>query len=131
MRNYNEIYSDAQQVLATAASTNVVDHGAAGGAMASEMYVVVDIDTAYPDGTSVQFVFQTDDNASFSTPKSLFDTGAIVVATLVAGYNVLTIRLPRDHERYTRFNYTVVGSPTAGNIHAYLTPNPQLNDQGK
>lgn len=124
------MFSDAQAKAtgvfdSTAAfdSTNVVDLGAAGDARGQELYLVIGVDTAVQSAGSatVDFSLQTSaDNSSYST---LFSTGDIAKAALVAGANVAKVKLPLGVKRYLKVVYTVgTAALTAGKFDAFLTP---------
>ena len=125
------LFSDAQAVTATAASTNIIDLGDAKDRGVGEpvyLYVIVDTAAASAGSSTVVFTLQTDDNAAFSSATALHATAAIPKATLVAGYEVLKIAIPSTTERYIRMYYTVaVADLTAGAFTAGLTPEIQTN----
>jgi hypothetical protein len=124
------LLSDAQAIVATAVSTNVIDFGASGTVMfataalvrnvgkGEKVPLLIQVVETFNNLTSLEVQVQTDDNAGFASPKQVGTTGAIVLADLVAGkiFNIDTI--PRDaDERYFRLNYVVVGTaPTLGKV---------------
>lgn len=120
-------FSDAQSIAAaasTVASTNYYDTGATPDiGIGQETYLVISIGTAVAGaGASVQFLLQTDDNSSFSSPTSFPLTGAIGVASLTANSVQYRGRLPIGLERYIRVAYTISGATTtAGTATAYIT----------
>lgn len=121
-------FSDAQEVIVSMPSTNVIDHGAAGDAIGNELYLHILVDeTALAAGAAtVTFALRTDDNASFTSPKTLWTSAAIGKATLVAGHVVARVRVPKGLERYSRLYYTVATGPlTAGEFNAFLSPSVQ------
>ena len=119
-------YSDSQAVTASAASTNIIDHGIGdAGAGEPSMYLVVQVDeTATAAGAAtVVFTLQTDDNSAFSSATDILATAAIGKAALTAGTRVCAFELPIGMERYSRVSYTVATGPlTAGKFSAFLTP---------
>ena len=122
-------FSDGQTVSASAASTNYIDLSAVGDAI-NELYLVVVVDSASDsadDLETVTAVLQSDDNASFSSPKA--ETAAVSCAQ-VEGVTVLKMRLPRGLQRYLRMYYTVGGTTLTADpdVTAFLTDNPQAND---
>jgi hypothetical protein len=65
---------------------------------------------------------EVDDNSGFSSATTVWTSGAIPKATLVAGYRLPIEYLPKGiNERYFRLYYTVATGPmTAGKITAGL-----------
>lgn len=86
--------------------------------------VHIRIRTGFTTGASgtVQFRIQTDSTNAFGSPTTIYDSGAIAAATLVAGYRLPVIALPIGvNERYVRILYTVAtGTVAAGVIDAEL-----------
>lgn len=120
-------FSEQQAVTANAASTDIMDCGYAttvGIGAGKQLYLVVELDEAFNNLTSVAFAFQTDDNSSFSSPTAV-DTRTIALASLAAANigNLYTFALPPTGlERYLRMYYTVTGTtPTTGKVTAYLS----------
>lgn len=123
-------FSNRQAITGTAASTNVIDLGDTGtrpwsgakltrdiGGWCNDLLIQVTQD--FTGGTSVQVQIQTDDNAAFSSAKTVGQTAAVPVADLKAGYRFSLHDFPiGTSERYVRLNYVVVGTPTAGTITA-------------
>lgn len=133
-------FSNAQAVTASAASTNVIDLGAAGTPYGSStalsrdqgvMHIPIHIQvvTAFATLTSLKVAVQVDDNSSFSSATTVLETEAIPAASLVAGYvfNIDSFPL-KTNERYVRLYYTVAGSDaTAGAITAGVVAAAQRN----
>lgn len=114
------VLNDAQAVTTTAASDNYIDTLAAGDAYEA-LFAEFLIDTAFTgNSATIQFELQCDDNTSFSSPTTLFLTGAIADTVLVAGYRVAQVRIPFGCERYIRAKYTVAGTAVAGKIDCRL-----------
>lgn len=126
-----------QAIVATAASTNVIDLGSARdiGAGDADIQVHVDIVQAFNNLTSLQVTLQYSvDNATW-TDELL--SPVIVLANLVVGAKVFRVTLPMISlnsvalPRYVRLNYTVVGTaPTLGAITAYLTAENDMQGPG-
>lgn len=116
IKDNNLVLSSAQAVTATAVSTNIIDQLAVGAAYGNECFVRFLIRTGFGGSGTVQFEFDSATDAAFTTPIVMFITGAIAVATLVAGYIPARIKLPLGESRYLRANYTTTGSPTTGTI---------------
>lgn len=110
---------------------DVVDTGAAPTLKnlgVTPLYLVITVDTAFAgtDGT-VQLQLCTDSTENLATSKTVhIDTGAIPVATLVAGYK-MCYQLPSNgnYERYMGLWETVATTNiSAGKINAFLTGDP-------
>lgn len=114
-----------------------IDSGAVArdlGTSTSNLFLVLEVATTCTSGGSatVQFHLASDSTASIATNGSAtyhFSTGAIPVATLVAGYTIAVIPLPAGalYERYLGIlQTTAVAALTAGAIDAFLTTDPSL-----
>lgn len=123
-------YSNGQAFTATAVSTNVIDHLAAGIPYGSsvaltrdlgvgpEVPILVQVTETFTGLTSVQVTYQTCDAEGFgSGVDNVISTAAVPVAELKAGYQFSIDQIPfKSRKRYSRLNYTVVGTGTAGKI---------------
>lgn len=126
------LFSDAQAVTVTAASTNVIDFGASSKPVGGKANIIKDLGKgnpvpiriqvveAFATLTSLTFALQVDDNEAFGSAKTVFTSGAVAVADLKAGYVVPIEYVTRGtDERYMRLNYTVAGTTaTAGKVTA-------------
>ena len=126
------LFSSAQAITATAASTNVIDLGATGKVVGGTANLVRDIGLgqriplriqvveAFNTLTSLAVTIQVDDNEAFSSPTTVYSqTIALAGLTLGAVFNGLYFVPPKTNERYVRLNYTVAGTnPTLGKITA-------------
>jgi len=136
------LFSDRQAITASAASTNVVELGETGTVYGATSPVVRDIGngTAIPltvaitEGfnnlTSLTIAIQVDDNAAFTSAKTVYTTPAIVLADLGAGdERPLPDFIPRGtNERFLRLYYTVTGTaPSLGRITAGVSMGNQTN----
>ncbi|ECO5283710.1 hypothetical protein QL374_004904 [Salmonella enterica] len=114
------MFSEAQAVTASAASTDVIDLGPIddtrrdiGIGYPLEFWVMVNT-TATADGAAtVNVQLQTShDNSTWTT---IYDSGALALAKLTAGNRVASAKVPSGVLRYLRVNYSVVTGPlTAG-----------------
>lgn len=133
-------YSNGQAVTATAASTNVIDHLAAGIPYGSstaltrdlgvgpEVPLLVQVTETFAGVTSVQVSYQTSDTENFASPDTVVSTAAVPVADLKAGYQFAIDQIPfRARKRYSCLNYTVAGAGTAGKITAGVVAAAQKN----
>lgn len=135
------LFSDDQAITADAASTNYIDFGAPGiphGAVAAlsvdqgkgrKIPLAVTITEAFDNLTSLDISFQVDDNAAFSSPKTVWKEN-ILLADLVAGKQLNhDCILKGANERYGRMYYDVNGTnPSTGKVHAGVVMAVQEND---
>jgi len=133
------MFSNAQAITATANSTDKVDLQGGTPAFTTdtlgntvprdpgkspELEIVAQVVEAFSGGTSVAVSVVADDDPALGSPTTLHSTPAIAVATLKAGYQ-FRIALPAgiaSADRYLGLVYTVVGTPSAGKISAWLAP---------
>lgn len=99
----------------------------------ADLWLVIQVDTTATSGGSATAAFSlvSDAQAAIATDGTAtvhHVTSAIPVATLVAGYTVATIPLPRGIPAYERYlgilQTTAVAAFTAGKINAFITDNP-------
>ncbi|MEG3148572.1 hypothetical protein U1769_01650 [Sphingomonas sp. ZT3P38] len=136
------LFSNAQAVTATAPSTNIIDLGATGTVFGAASAIVRDIGKgreitlrasvveSFNNITSLSIGIETDDNAGFATPKTVWTSPAYTLAQLAVGATLLlpdSLPVGTD-ERYLRLKYTVAGTaPTLGKITAGVTAGNQTN----
>ncbi len=134
------VFSDAQPITATAASTNVIDllkPGTPAGFPAAltkdagigpDIPIFIEVTEGFNTLTSLTVSVETDDNAGFASPTTVLTGQAVPLASLVPGYR---FRVPNEIpegtvEQYLRLKYTVAGSnPTTGKIFAAVTGGEQ------
>lgn len=128
----NNLYmSDAQAITATAVSTKSLDFGNSlrliGNGEPLELIVVVKTQLLASAGAASLTVALQDsaDNSSFATVV----TGpAIAKASLVAGYELLRIRLPAGLQRYIQISYTATTNDfSSGTVDAFINLDRQDN----
>jgi len=116
------LFSDAQALTVTAASTNLIDLGAERKIGVGEpMAVVIACDVALA-GTSPTFVatLQSDDNSGFSSAATVIASAS--QSSFAAGAK-LVIPLPQGNtERYVRLNYTLGGTSPTITVTSFLQP---------
>lgn len=126
-----EAFSEAQAVTATAVSTNILDTGADHDAgIGEEVTLVIRVDeaAAAAGAATVNFQIQTAVDAAFSSPITVFDSGAIDKAALTLNSEQVKVKLPAGLKRYVRVNYVVGTGPlTAGKFSAFLVKDPQAS----
>jgi hypothetical protein len=140
------LFSNAQAVTASAASTNIVDFGARGTPEGAPAAIVRDMSkgepiecvgvvttTATSGGSATLLMsFQTDNDVAFGSPRTVWVApAAIAVASLVEGYDLqLPTQLPNPaNERYCRWYYTVATADlTAGKFKIGFVAAKQTNN---
>lgn len=135
-----QMFSEGQAIVADAASTNILDLGVAatpilsGGALVRDigkgtpLHILIQVIEAFDNLTTLDISLQVDDNAGFSSAKTVA-TDSIALADLVAGKQSHLQYVPNGtDERYFRLFYDVVGTnPAAGEITAGITMGNQTN----
>lgn len=133
------LLSDAQAITVTAVSTNVIDLGPIRSGLTRDIgkgqpiplrIQAVEAFTAAGAAT-LTFELQVDDNEAFASPKTVWTSGAIGKADLIAGKVIVPEYIPRGtNERYMRLNYTVATGPmTAGKVTAGVVMGAQSNGE--
>lgn len=136
------LFSDAQAIVADAASTNVLDLGApgtpvggavalkrdlgAGGPVPIRIQVVEDFDNL----TSMNVILQASDAEDFgSGVVVLAETGEVALADLVEGALLAPQYVPYGaNKRYMRVYYDITGTaPTTGKVTAGIVTGHQTN----
>lgn len=122
------LFSAAQAITATAASTNVIDTGSNKDVgKYGDIPLLIQVVEGFNNLTSLTVTVQTDDNSAFSSAADVLSM-TIPLASLVLGYKSQVITLPMKMERYIRLNYTVTGTaPTTGKVTAGITGGVQTN----
>lgn len=114
------MFSEAQAVTASAASTDVIDLGPIAGNRRDigvgyplEFWALVKTTATAGGAATLNIQLQTSaDNSSWTT---LYDSGSIPLAQLTAGSRVASVKVPSGVLRYLRVNYSVGTGPlTAG-----------------
>ena len=122
------LFSDQQAITVTTVSTNTIDLGPinadvvrdVGNGKPVPIVILVTENFAAAGAAVLTVTLQSDDNSSFTSPKTVSTVPGAAVADLRAGKAITMDYLPRGtNERYLRLNYTVVTGPmTAGRITA-------------
>jgi hypothetical protein len=129
------LFSDAQAVTATAASSNYADLGPLfSGNLnrdigVSEMYISISVDVAMTDSGSdstIAVSLETDDNTSFSSAATV--ATLVTIPAVTAAGTKYFVRLPIattvPYERYIQLRYTAAnGNLTTGSFTAALVKN--------
>ena len=117
----NVMFSDAQALRATGASTNTVDLKAAGDAALGHLVVLAHADIAFAGATQIVCALQTSDKSDFSSGVVTL-ASATVSGTQLADTqkNLFALGIAAGMKRYLRMYYTVTGTITAGAISCCL-----------
>lgn len=136
------VLSDSQAITADAGSTNIIDLAAVGtpwGAtngprrdigIGTSIPLSVHVMESFNNLTSLTISVQVDNDVAFGSPKTVATSGAIPLASLVAGYVFpFPAELPEGtDEQYLRLYYDVTGTnPAAGKITAAIVAGRQTN----
>lgn len=114
------MFSEAQAVTASAASTDTIDLGPIDGTRrdigvgeALEYWVTTNATATAAGAATVNVQLQTSpDNSTWTT---LTSSGDLALASLVAGRRIVSQKVPQGVQRYLRVNYVVGTGPlTAG-----------------
>jgi hypothetical protein len=136
------LLSDRQAITVTAPSTNVIDLGPLGTVkfasgplrrdigMGTPIPIVVQVVQQFTaaGAATMQVALQVDDNAAFTTPKTVATYGSnLALADLKPGARFSLNYIPKGtDERYLRVNYTVgTGPMTAGQVFAGIVMGDQ------
>jgi hypothetical protein len=138
-----DILSDSQgPITASAASTNVIDIGAAGtpygagaavnrdlGNLPTPIDLDVRITQVFNNLTSITIALQTDDNSAFASPKEVASRTYTLAEVNSLRRLSFPSHLPRGvDEQFFRLFYTIAGTaPTTGKIFAAIVPGDQSN----
>lgn len=115
------LFSDNQDVTATAVSTNVVC--LAKGplkevAFGQPIPMAIQVTKTFEGLTNLTVTIETAADEEFSEPVALATTGAIAAAELTAGYTFPINFIPKGNLGFMRAKYIVAGTATAGAITA-------------
>ncbi|EEW1799916.1 hypothetical protein MVR16_001688 [Escherichia coli] len=114
------MFSEAQAVTASAASTDVIDLSPIDGTRRDigvgyplEFWATVNTTATAAGAATLNVQLQTSpDNSTWTT---LYDSGTLALAALTAGKRLFSAKVPAGVQRYLRVNYVVGTVPlTAG-----------------
>ena len=133
IKDKNATFHDTSTTAVTTAGRyagTVLNQLAAGDNVGpGELELVVQVNTAFAGGTSVQVSLETHTASDFSAARTvLAQTAAVPLASLTAGAVLFRGRIPKGLKQYVAVVLTGVGTFTAGKVDAFLTPSSQLND---
>lgn len=129
------LLSNAQAITADAASTNVINLGPVKSGMVRDIGkgkaipLLIQVVETFNNLTSMTFAVQVDNDEAFGTPKTVWVSGAILLADLKAGKVIVPEFVTRGtDELYMRLYYDITGTaPTTGKITAGVTMGNQSN----
>jgi len=125
------LFGQDQAVTVSAPSTDYIDLGSArdiGDGTPLDILVLCTETVTAAGAATLQVALQTDDNAAFSSATNLVLSDAIPKASLIAGTELLRVKVPHGTERYLRLYFTVGTGPlTAGKFTSGLIPLRQAN----
>ncbi|MCK7030064.1 Bbp16 family capsid cement protein [Enterobacter kobei] len=114
------MFSEAQAVTASAASTDVIDLSPIDGTRRDigvgyplEFWATVNTTATAAGAATLNVQLQTSpDNSTWTT---LYDSGTLALAALTAGKRLFSAKVPAGVQRYLRVNYVIGTGPlTAG-----------------
>lgn len=126
-------FSEAQNVFSagtTVTSTNVIDLIKTGQdiGVGEELFIVVQVTTAFVGGTSITFNLVTDDNTGISSATLIAALGVLTIAQLAINtewhFRVPPVQ-PNPMERYLAINYVSTGTSTAGAVNTAIVKDIQ------
>jgi len=125
------LFSDAQALTASAASTNLIDFGADRNIGIGEpMCAVIVLDVA-ADGTTGDETYsvglEVDDNSSFSSATSI-GTATITRSDAAGSRYVIAVPPSLSAERYMRLYYTLGGTTPTATVTSFLIPMNMLQN---
>ncbi|UPK31831.1 hypothetical protein IVB18_26235 [Bradyrhizobium sp. 186] len=123
------LLSNAQAIVASAVSTNVVDLGPIANGLVRDIGkgrntpLLIQVVEDFNNLTSLKVDLQVADDAAFGTNLTTVWSSTEVLANLKAGYIFVPENITRrTNRRFMRLNYTVTGTaPTTGKITAGVT----------
>ncbi|EIA3204251.1 hypothetical protein K7D44_002373 [Salmonella enterica] len=114
------MFSEAQAVTASAASTDVIDLGPIDGTsrdigVGYPLEFWANVNTTATAGGAATLNVQLQTSPDNSTWTTLYDSGTLALAALTAGKRLFSAKVPAGVQRYLRVNYVVGTGPlTAG-----------------
>ena len=119
------LFSNAQRVVATSYSQNVIYFGKGD---VSYLPLVIQVVEEFAGLTSLTVEIETSDTEAFTT-STVLQSSYLPLAKLTLGKRIPIINLPRGNAGYIRIKYNVVGTSTAGKITAGVVASDELSYQ--
>ena len=127
--DYKNQFSRLQAVTASAASTDVIDQGAAGQAIGSELWLVGRVGTAFTNNdanATLTIALQSDSAEGFNAAVVTHYSVTLALAALTANTTVFKVKVPPGLKRYVRGYYTASAEFSGGTIDLFLTPDVEV-----
>jgi hypothetical protein len=123
-------FSDEQAITGDAISENILDMGPGDVGPGEPLDIVAWVTEDFTLLTSLKIILETHTTEDFSSTRTvLYQTGEVLLADLVEGYEFKLSTLPEGCLRYLALRYDVTGTnPDAGAISARLALDRQAND---
>ena len=127
-----QLFSDAQALTATGASTNLIDLGSDRNIGIGEpMVVAIYLDVAADDGNADETyvaALETDSDSGFGSAVSL---GSVTITRGDAAGSRYLIHVPADTtaDQYLRLNFTLGGTTPSVTVTAFLAPQSFLQNE--
>ena len=125
------LFSDAQAITAAAASTNLIDLGAANVNLGTgrDVYLVAVVDVAFTDSGSdstLTVALEMDTAAAFSSATTAQTIGTFGALSAIGARLIAKLQPEAITERFIRLQYTPNnGNLTTGSLTAFLTEDIQ------
>lgn len=114
-------FSNAQALVASADSTNIINTGGAGAA--EGMAILITVDTSFATATTYSAEVTSSATVGGTYLSHGLQTGAVAIADLAAGDTMLHGKIPRGTKQFVKVEYVEVGSTeNAGEVTARLIP---------
>ena len=119
------LFSDAQALTATAASTNSVDFGSTLDlGLGQEIWVALNVDVAFTDvgsDSTITVTIENDGDSAFGSPTTVQTLGTFPALSAVGAAIFARIQPGAIVERYARLKYTTAnGNLTTGSVTAAI-----------
>ena len=127
--DHNNQLSRLQAVTVSADSTDLIDQGAAGQAIGSELWLVGRVGTAFNSGdanATLTIALQSDSAKAFNAAVVTHYSVVVPLASLTANSTLFKVKVPPGLKQYVRGYYTVSAEMTAGTIDLFLTPDVEV-----
>ena len=117
------VFSDAQGITATAASTNIIDCGVANANLGegSPLIIRLMVDETFTAAGAATLDISLQHGASDPPTTNILLIAQFAKEALVKGAYIPEIKVPDEHLQFLRLYYTVgTGPMTAGKITAFI-----------